>query len=201
MSIAKTGAGAQTGSPGRPRSELARQAILRSAVALVEENGYAALTMEGIARRAAVSKQTIYRWWPGKGAVVLEALTEAASALAPMPSGGSLETDLRRLLRETVAAAGSPNSRVLAALMAEAQLNDEFARAFRDGFLAQRRTVLRVTFERARRRGEAGDRVDLDLLVDLVFGALWYRILAGHAPLDRRFADRLCEAALELAGR
>jgi AcrR family transcriptional regulator len=154
--------------------------------------------MEGIARAAGVSKQTLYRWWPTKAAIVLEALNTGARAVAPAPDTGRLETDLRRFVRDTVRGAGGA-TRVLAGLMAEAQLDAEFAEAFRGDFLAARREVLAQILERARGRGELAGTVEIDFLVELVFGVLWYRILAAHARLDRRFADRLTDALLTLA--
>lgn len=190
-----------TRSPGRPRSEPARRAILAAGARLVEAEGYAALTMQGIARSAGVSKQTVYRWWPSKAAVVLEALNDAAQAAAPAPNAGSLETDLRSLLRRTVAGITVRNTRMLAALMAEAQLDEDFADAFRSGFLARRRGLLREILERARARGEIGESVETEFLAELVFGAIWYRILGHHAPLNRRFADQLTESVMTLARR
>src|SRR5262249_31991711 len=117
--------------PGRPRSESAREAVLAGTVRLVEEGGYGALTMEAIARRAGVSKQTTSRWWPAKAEVVLEALDELSSAIAPAPRGDSLESELRPFLRRTVGGARGPRGRLLAGLMAEAQLDSEFSRSFR----------------------------------------------------------------------
>src|SRR3712207_5148615 len=131
-----------TRSPGRPRSEETRRAILAASVAAVDDEGYGRLTMEGLARRAGVSKQTIYRWWPTKGAVVLEALIEGAREAAPARDSGSFEADLRRLVRDTVSAVSS-SAGLLSALMAEAQLDDRFGKEFRQGFLAGRRAVLR----------------------------------------------------------
>ncbi len=187
-----------TRSPGRPRSEPARQAVLAAAVGLLEQDGYGQVTMEAIARGAGVSKQTVYRWWPTKAEIVLEALNEAASAIAPAPDSGSLEADLRSFLQRTVAGATRRNARMLAALMAEAQLDDVFAESFRGGFLARRRQVLRETLQRARARGEIAASMDVDFLVELVFGTFWYRILDHHAALDRRFADQLTDTVLSL---
>ena len=156
--------------------------------------------MEGISRRAGVSKQTLYRWWPTKAAIILEALKEAATVIAPAPETGSLDTDLGLFLRQTVKGAAGTNTRLLAALMAEAQRDDSFAQSFQAEFLAVRRQVLREVLERARSRDEIAAWADIDLVVELVFGALWYRILARHEPLDDRFADRLSQAVLTIVG-
>jgi AcrR family transcriptional regulator len=155
--------------------------------------------MEAIARDAGVSKQTVYRWWPTKAAVLLEALNEAASSAAPRPDTGTVQGDLRFLLRRTVAGATKRTRRILAALMAEAQVDDSFGEAFRAGFLAERRRVLAEVLERGRATGELDSAADVDVLVELVFGTLWYRILAQNAPLDRAFADALVETVLRLA--
>ena len=167
-------------------------------MAAVEEEGYARLTMEGLARRAGVSKQTIYRWWPTKAGVVLEALIEGARRAAPQRETGSFEADLRHLVRDTVSAARASVA-VLSALMAESQLDERFGRDFREGFLAGRRAVLREVIARGRERDQVSEDADPDILIELVFGMLWYRILTRHAPLNRRFADQLTAAVLALA--
>jgi AcrR family transcriptional regulator len=183
---------------GRPRSESARRAVLAATTQLIERDGYGRVTMEAIARNAGVSKQTVYRWWPTKAAITLEALNEAAAAIAPLSDGGALEDDLRVFLRRTVAGANA-NAQLLAALIAEAQFDEAFAEHFRDGFLARRREVLRELLERGVERRELIATADVDFLVEIVFATLWYRILARHEPLNRRFADQLADAVLALA--
>jgi AcrR family transcriptional regulator len=184
--------------PGRPRSEAARDAILGAALELVEEEGYAALTMEGIARRAGVSKQTVYRWWSSKAAIVLEGLNEGAAAIAPLPEAGSLAEELRVFIRRSVLGARGRTAKLLVALMAEAQLDESFAGSFRDGFLAQRRGVMVELLARARTRGEIGAELNLDLVAEIFFGVLWYRLLAASGPVSRPFADELAELLLVL---
>ena len=188
-----------TRAPGRPRSEEARLATLGAAVALVGEGGSAVATMDAIARRAGVSKQTVYRWWSSPAEILLEALNEGAAQLAPLEETGELEQDLRTFLRRSVLGAREPVGRLLAALMAEAQRDPQFGESFRAGFLAKRRAVLRELLEHAAERGELEPDVDLDFLVELFFGTLWYRLLAASGPLDRRFADDLTGALLTLA--
>src|SRR5918992_3423721 len=129
--------------------------------------------MDAIARGAGVSRQTVYRWWSSPAEVVLEALVEGAAEVAPAPATGALESDLRLLVRQTVAGANR-NARMLAAVMAEAQRDQGFAELFRTQFLARRRDVVRQILEEGRTRGEVADGVDLDFLAELVFGLLWY---------------------------
>src|SRR5918992_315265 len=111
--------------------------------------------MDAIARGAGVSRQTVYRWWSSPAEIVLEALTEGAAEVAPVPDTGALETDLRQLLRQTVAGANR-NARLLAAVMAEAQRDADFADLFRNRFLAGRRAVARQVLDAAKSRGEIG---------------------------------------------
>jgi AcrR family transcriptional regulator len=182
----------------RPRSETVRTAILTAAIDLLEQEGYGRLSMEGIARRAGVSKQTVYRWWRTPAAVLLEALNEYAAEHIPPEDSGRLERDLRRFIRLTVEELRVRIGPLVARLMAEAQLDEAFAVEFRGDFLARRREALRDVLSRARERGEIRPDVDLDLPVEIAFGTIWYRVLSRHAPLSRRFADELTAALLVL---
>ncbi|MDA0563383.1 TetR/AcrR family transcriptional regulator [Streptomonospora sp. S1-112] len=182
---------------GRPRSAAARAAILRAALAELGERGYAALTVEGIAARAGAGKQTIYRWWPSKADVVLDALLETAAERIAVPDEGSLRADLDAFLAATFSQSGQHG--VLTGLMAQSVLDPAFAQAFRERFLASRRAALRGLLERARARGEVDAGADLDLLVDVVYGTLWYRMLVGHAPLDAEAGRRLAALVTDAA--
>jgi AcrR family transcriptional regulator len=186
---------------GRVRSLESREAILDAALELVQADGYAALTIEGIAARAGAGKQTIYRWWPSKAAVVLDALNAAAAADVPMPDTGRLATDLRVWLRSTFSAGRrEPYVSVLPALMAAAQLDPAFGESFRSSFLEARRQTLRELLDRATLRGESPPTVPLDTLIDIVFGVLWYRLLSTHARPDDRLADELTELLVQHPG-
>jgi len=166
--------------PGRRRSEDSRRAILAAAVELVGEHGYGPLTVEKIAARAGTGKQTIYRWWPTKADVVMEALVEKADLHVPVPDDGSLAADLRAFLEASVALGRAPQVvAILRALMAEAQLDEGFGARFRDGFIENRRAALRTVLERAAERGEL-PRASVDTLLDVVFGVIWYRVLTGR---------------------
>jgi AcrR family transcriptional regulator len=184
--------------PGRPRSEEARLAVLGAAVDLVGECG-SAPTMDAIARRAGVSRQTVYRWWSSPAEILLEALNEGAARIAPLQEQQDLDRDLRTFLRRSVLGARGSAGRLLAALMAEAQRDPAFGESFRAGFLAKRRGVLRELLEHAAERGELASDRDADFLAELFFAALWYRLLAASGPLDRRFADDLTDTLLRLA--
>jgi len=177
--------------PGRPRSETARRAIQAAAMGELTERGYAALTVDGIAARAGVGKQTIYRWWPSKAAVVLDALLDTTATKIIVPDEGSLPDDLVGFLSETFRQRGQRP--VLVGLMAQALLDPVFATAFRDRFLFGRRAVLRQILDRAVERGEIAPDIDPELLIDVVYGVLWYRLLVGHGPLDEEAGRRLAD--------
>lgn len=183
----------------RPRSEPTRRAILDAALELIETDGYPRLTMEGIAKRAAVSKQTVYRWWSSPAAVLMESLNERAAILVGNRDLGSFERNLRSFIRRTIAALHDGTAPLVATLMAEAQRDQDFAVAFRDQFLARRRAALHELFVQAQERGEIAPNADIDLLVEIAFGTIWYRVLGKHAHLTRRFADQLTDALLALS--
>ncbi|MDX3103530.1 TetR/AcrR family transcriptional regulator [Nonomuraea angiospora] len=174
---------------GRPRSEATRTAILAAALDELDERGYAALTIDGIARRAGCGKQTIYRWWPSKADVVLESLLDRADTTIAIPDEGSLPDDLMAFLGATFKQRGQRPT--LIGLMAQALLDPVFAVAFKEKFLFRRRAALRVVLERAAARGELAAGTDVELLVDIVYGVLWYRLLLDHAPLDEPLGEGL----------
>jgi AcrR family transcriptional regulator len=178
--------------PGRKRSEQSRLAILAATLELVAEAGYGALTIEGIAARSGVGKQTIYRWWPSKADVLLDALATKADLQIPVPDQGSFRADLAGFLGSTFELGGkSPVADTLRALMAQAQIDPEFGKRFREDFLFRRRDALGTLVDRARERGELPAGVRPGTVLDVVFGTLWYRLLATRDQVDRGLADEL----------
>jgi AcrR family transcriptional regulator len=161
-------------------------------MALTAEIGFAELTIEGIAGRAGVGKQTIYRWWPSKADVLLEAIAAKAELHVPVIDNGSYRADLRAFLEASYALGRVPGvTDVLRSLMAEAQLDREFGERFRVSFLERRREALGAITSRARDRGDLPGHVEPSLVADIVFGIVWYRVLATGGPLDGALADDL----------
>jgi AcrR family transcriptional regulator len=182
----------QPGRPGRKRSEESRLAIITAAVELTLEVGYAGLTIEGIAARSGAGKQTIYRWWPSKADVLLDALATKAELHIPVPDEGTYEADLRRFLGATFDLGSQPQVvDLLRALMAEAQINAEFGERFRETFLRHRRDALGAVVEHARTRGDLPASPPPETVIDIVFGTLWYRILATRRDVDQRLIEEL----------
>jgi AcrR family transcriptional regulator len=183
-------------SPGRPRSERARRAVLDATLALAEEEGPAGLNMEAIAKRANVSKETLYRWWRSKTEVVLEALAERSVRTIPLPDTGSLRDDLGTFLRATVDSADPTTVRLLLAVASAAAGDDAVARDVRDRFLVTRRAALGQLLGRAVARGEITSGYAA-LAIDFIYGSLWYRLIFDIGPLDYSWAD---EVAAGIAG-
>ncbi|GHH34121.1 TetR/AcrR family transcriptional regulator [Streptomyces candidus] len=187
------------------RSERSRRAIYDAALALVGEVGYQRTTIEGIAARAGVGKQTIYRWWPSKAAVLLEAFVDlnqqAADALGEtaqaIPDTGDLAADLRRVLRATVDELVDPKYDIpTRALTAEGIVDAELGSRYVDTLL---RPALQLYVDRlvaAREAGHVRADVDPETALELFTGPLTHRWLLRTAPLTHAYADRLVDYAL-----
>ncbi|MCY1043296.1 TetR/AcrR family transcriptional regulator [Corallococcus sp. bb12-1] len=189
---------AKTPEPAR-RSERSRQAILTAAVELVGEVGYARLTIEAIAARAGVGKQTIYRWWPSKGAVVLDAFVGLGGSSEPaaLPDTGDLEADLKTVLRATVRELTDPRFELPSrALTAESQSDPALAQQFVEAVLRPHLTAIQERLRAAQRAGQVAKGVDLSVAVELLVGPLFHRWLLRTAPLTRAYADTVAELAV-----
>jgi AcrR family transcriptional regulator len=196
---------AQAPQRGRPRSERARKAILEAAGELLLARGLSAVSMDAVAERAGVSKATIYRWWPTKETLALDALYTEWAAVVPYPRDtGSLRGDLLSLLRPWVRLAGSrPYGRVVAALLTESQTDPVFAAEYRQRFVEPRRDQGREIFRRAIERGEVPPGTKVEVALDLLYGPIYHRLLHGHAPLNDRFVRDVVDTVLDgiLPGR
>ncbi|MCM1971462.1 MULTISPECIES: TetR/AcrR family transcriptional regulator [unclassified Streptomyces] len=169
---------------GRLRNEDAHHSVLEATAALLVENGYGALTIEGVAKRANVAKSTVYRWWKSKPALVMDAYAHETAARVPEPDTGTLTGDLTAFVTDLYRIGGDPvRAKALTGLMAEAQLDPAFADPFR-AWVATRREIVAALLARAVTREELPAGTDLDHATDLIFGPFWYRLLVAHAPLD-----------------
>lgn len=179
---------------GRRRNEAARDAILAAAGDLLNERADATVSIAAIAQRAGVGKQTIYRWWPAKSAVLLEAMVRRASIEVPMPDSGDLRADVEDFLRATFAAAPAYRSLLLGTLyeaLGDPATFDEL-RAFTDA----RRAALADLLQRAAHPNEIERDAAIELMLDQAFGVLWYRLIFRPERLDNRAAHELADALL-----
>jgi AcrR family transcriptional regulator len=181
-------------SPGRPRSDATRQAILDASAHLLETESYDKISIERIASEAKVGKQSIYRWWGGKADVVLAAYTERVlPRLPPREPTNDAFGDLEDFLRQLFASVGAPLvRRTMQGLLAEAQLDPEFRLKFYGVFVASRRTLFKQTLRHGIALGQFRADLDVETTIDLLNGAFWYRLLSGsEEDLDAKFAADL----------
>jgi AcrR family transcriptional regulator len=184
---------------GRPRSAKSQKAIVAAAIEILLEQGLNSMSMDDVAKRAGVSKATIYRWWASKELLAMDAL--ATEWALPTPSSGlntgSLRGDLLARLRPWLAQLNlKPYERIIAGLLAQTQTDPEFAKLYREHFVAPRRDETRMLLLRAIDRGEIGADTNLELTLDLLYGPIYHRLLHGHAPLNDGFAAQVIDAVI-----
>jgi len=186
---------------GRRRNDAAREAILDATFDVLRDRGVDGLTIDAIAEAAAVGRQTIYRWWPSKGAVIAEAMARRARAIVPVRDSGSFAGDLKSFITDSFAGLEDEGMRrALRQLAAAAQRDEHAAQVVRD-FTAQRRATLRALFAQGAERGDVSPAADLGMLVEMAYGVLWYRTLISHGPLDAGAAESLTAHLLAAARR
>jgi len=176
---------------GRQRSEASEEAILTATLSLLKEKPLREITVEAIARKAGVGKATIYKWWPSKAYVALDAFLRKMNRMVPTPDTGSVESDFREQLYSLISFYTSPTGRIFSQFLAEGQSDKELATLFRERFLKPRREAVGIIFDRGVKRGEIDRNLDRELVLDLVYGPAILRLLVGHAPLDRRASEAM----------
>jgi AcrR family transcriptional regulator len=154
--------------------------------------------MEKVASRAKVAKTTLYRWWPTKIALLMHIFEhEATKRLLGVPPSGSVDVDLRHVLRGLLRLFRTTSAgAAVIGMIVEAQLNPDLASTFRDEFVARGRVLTSRALRQALSNGELPSGTDIDLTVDVLSGAIWYRLLLGNAPLDNAYADGIVDILL-----
>lgn len=182
--------------PGRPRSEQARQAILRTTLNLLGEKGFSDFKIEEVAEHAAVGKATVYRWWPNKGALIADAFASSTTRNLRFPDTGSVYSDMSQQMRQLIKVFRSRRGRIVSAILAAGQNDKDLIEAFRERFLWPRRREAYNTLRRGIARGEVRKDADLDLLLDSLYGPIYMRFLIQHDRLTSEFVERLCALVL-----
>ncbi|MEI7024842.1 TetR/AcrR family transcriptional regulator [Paenibacillus sp. y28] len=183
------------GKRGRPRNVETQKSILSASYALLLEQGFEAVTVEKIAEHAKVSKATIYKWWPNKAAVVIDGFLSAANERLPVPDTGSVyedilihATNLTRFLR-------SREGAVISEIIGEGQLDPVLGEACRTRYFRPRRLEARLMLERAVKRGELDQALDIELSIDLIYGPIFYRLLLTGGELNDTYVQDLVRGA------
>ncbi|MEV1044521.1 TetR/AcrR family transcriptional regulator [Streptomyces sp. NPDC049916] len=183
------------------RSEQSRRAILRAALDLCTERGYGHVTIEAIAARAGVSKKTIYRWWPSKGAVLLEAFTDALVDATPFEDTGDIGADLRKHAAGAVNLLSVPPfGPAYAGILSELHHDDVLARALREQLVDPRVEQAAERLRSAQRAGQIPPDADLYLAVEMLYGPLYYRHVLRKPAQDEETITALVAHVLRALG-
>jgi AcrR family transcriptional regulator len=179
------------------RSERARHAILAAALELCLEQGFAKATMEGIAKHAGVGKQTIYRWWPSKGAVLQEALNEQVRGATDFPNTGDIRADLRTQMTGVVGLFRSEAFLPYVGLIAAAQSDPDLAESLFSTMIGPRARACRERLEQAQKQGEIRQGIDLEVAVEILYGPLYYRLLLRPRPPSAEQVQEILDLAFK----
>ena len=180
---------------GRPRSDESHKAILQAAYDLLDEEGFARFTFERVAARAGVSRSTIYRWWPSKGALAMEsALGALTGELNFTPGPAPLENIRTRLRLVGQALKGRPG-KVIAAMLSEGQQDPDTLKSFTEGYIEPARKILRAQLHHAIDEGLIRPDFDIEMAIDIAFGALYHQLLLRRT-LEPDWMDRLVDMIL-----
>ena len=177
--------------PGRPRSEKARKAVMRSTLRLIREVGFHELTIEAVAARARVGKATIYRWWPNKAELVIEVFASIIGEELRFPTSPPVMESIHSQMRRWVPIFRTPLGQIVATVIGAGQSDPTILKAFQIHWVEPRRTEARRLLLEAIRQGELRFGLDPDLVLDLLYGPLYLRLLLKHAPLDETFVDEV----------
>ena len=180
-----------------PRKTRVRQEVLSAAGEILQREGYAGLTMEGVAAESGVAKTTLYRRWPTKAALCMELYLDVAARELRDPDTGDVARDLKQIANTVVSLQKTTVAGpAFIGLIAEAQVSPGTRKAFLAEFADRRREITRKVLRRAIERRELRDDTDIDLVIDVIGGATTFRLLQGHAPLTRKFTSDLVDLVL-----
>jgi AcrR family transcriptional regulator len=175
-------------------------AVLQAAGDLLVEGGLAAATMEAIAARAGVSKVTIYKWWPTRGAVAVDAYFHRYDETYAYIDTGDVATDLTVQIGLLIRAFGGRAGRIMAELIGQAQTDPVLAETLRSGWLLPRREATAEVLGRAIERNQIRSDVDIEAVMDQLYAPVYWRLMMGHQPLGDDLAAELVRDALEGVG-
>ncbi|MGW4566849.1 TetR/AcrR family transcriptional regulator C-terminal ligand-binding domain-containing protein [Streptomyces sp. NPDC004561] len=177
---------------GRRPAAAVRADALEAAGALLLEAGMGAFTIEAVAAKAGISKTTIYKWWPSKGALALDGYFHAVEQALSFPDSGDIEADLGAQLRAFVhVVTRTPAGRVIAELIGQAQTDPDLAAVLLTQYSGPRRALAVEAMRRAQERGQLRAEADPEVLVDQLWGACYHRLLLSDLPVTEEFTANL----------
>jgi AcrR family transcriptional regulator len=182
--------------PGRPRSEEARKAILQSTVELLKKFGFSDLSIESIAAHAGVGKATVYRWWPNKAALVIDAFVSVVGAELRYPSKGPALDVFRAQMERWVPIFNSPLGKVIAAVIGAGQSDPEILEAFRAHWVEPRRREARELISQSVKAGELRGDIDSETIMDILYGPLYLRLMVRNRPLTLEMVNEIFSVVL-----
>jgi AcrR family transcriptional regulator len=197
MKPEKGSASAKASSGGRPRSPRIQSAILKAAVDLTLETGFKALSMDAIAGRAGVGRMTIYRRWPNKAAIIMDAFVERVDPNTLFLPGKNYEESIRMQMGAMAKAFRGKDGALLRALLAEAQFDPELANALRERWTMPRRRMAIAYFEEGQKKGFLRQDADPNAIIDLLYAPIYYRLQMGTGPISDAYIDEIFEHAMK----
>ena len=175
--------------PGRPRSMSARKSILNTTRRMLAQMPMAELSIEAVAKKAGVGKTTIYRWWPSKAAIAMEAFMEQPGIQHIVPSSSTAGEAIRRQLESLVRQLRGQNGRIIAGIIAEGQSSQDALDLLYEKYLKDRVGSLAEHIESGKATGEFNAGLSTDIALDMLLGPLFLRILSGEHGIDNDFAE------------
>lgn len=172
---------------GRPRSEKSRSAILNATNKLLLQTSVQELSIEAIAKKAKVGKTTIYRWWPNKTAVVMDALSHQPGMQTPLPTARNHHEAIKMQLEKLIRLVDSNNGQTIAQLFSEAQGSETSLKIFKGNLLEPLMDAIAYSIEEGQKNGEFRSDIDKDMAADMLCGPIFFRLMAHPDDLDEAF--------------
>jgi AcrR family transcriptional regulator len=182
---------------GRPRNPRTQQRILKAAADLVLEQGFKALSIDAIAGRAGVGRMTIYRRWPNKSAIVMDAFFARVDPSVPFRPAKTYLESIRLNMRAVAKAYRGKDGALIRTLLAEAQFDPELATAIRERWIMPRRRITVPYFEQGIRNGFLRSDVNPNTMIDLLYGPIYFRLQMGTGALSDAYIDEIFDHAMK----
>ncbi|MGG4039268.1 TetR/AcrR family transcriptional regulator [Heyndrickxia ginsengihumi] len=183
-------------SPGRPRSKKSKQAIIEATISLLESSGYHSLTMEAIANQAGAGKATIYRWWVNKAELVMEAFKEYMEPQVQFEDTNHIREDFRRQLYNLKNVFDTALGRTVIEIIVDNGTDPKISESFSEFHLQPRRKEAKRILDKGIKRGEIKESIDKDIVLDMLYAPVYFRILISKQVIDAVFIDTLLDSVM-----